>query len=128
MFSKLSPLVYKNKSADYHEKYRVRKYALYFRGNQILPIPELVAAVLPKTLSFIITNLRTRKLTGFKKETLVELLKSADIRCRHFCPRSFAPWDVLLSSEKLAITPMAVTSPQNTSDFNRNIDERDKIR
>ena len=33
-------------------------YALYFKGTEILPIPELLAVVEPKTLSYIITDLR----------------------------------------------------------------------
>ena len=48
----------KKKSPEEHEKHRVGKYAPYFQGNNILPIPEWVAAMEPKTLTFIITDLR----------------------------------------------------------------------
>ena len=57
----------------------------------------------PKTLSFIITDLRTRRLAGVKKETFEELLKSTGIPFRHFCRCSFATWDVLLRSEVLVV-------------------------
>ena len=78
------------------------KYAQYFQGNRILPIPELVEAVQPKTLSLIVTDMRTRRLAGLKKETFEELLKVAGIPARYFCRRSFATWDVLLPSQELA--------------------------
>ena len=64
---------------------RVGKYAPYFQGNTILLIPELVAAVEPKTLFLIVTDLRTRRLAGLKKESFGELLKTAGIPCRYFC-------------------------------------------
>ena len=59
----------KGKNAEEHKRDRVGKYAPYFQDNTILPIPNLVAAVEPKTLSLIVTDLRTRRLTGLKKES-----------------------------------------------------------
>ena len=47
-------------------------------------------------------NLRTRRLAGIRRETFEELLKSEGIPCQYFNRRSFATWDVLLSSEELA--------------------------
>ena len=92
----------KGKAAVEHERDWVGKYAPYFQGNTILPIPDLVAAVEPKTLSLIVTDLRTRRLAGLKKESSWELLKTAGIPCRYFCRRSYATWDVLQPSEDLA--------------------------
>ena len=37
------------------------KYAQYFQGNRILPIPELIKKVENKTLSFIITDNKTKR-------------------------------------------------------------------
>ena len=54
------------KKSDY-QRDRVEKYAEYFKQNEILPIPELVKAVEPKHLSFVVTDLRTRRLAGIKK-------------------------------------------------------------
>ena len=79
------------------------KYAQYFKGHKILPIPELVVVVQLKTLFFIITDLRFRRLAGIKKDTFKELLKAAGIPARYFYRRSFATWDVLLPLEELAV-------------------------
>ena len=84
------------------ENDRVTKYAKYYKDNEILPIPELVEAVEPKTLSFIVTDLRTRRLVGLKKEAFEELLKTAGIPGKYFYRRSFATWDVLLPTEDIA--------------------------
>ena len=81
---------------------RAEKYANYFKEGEILPIPELVKEVEPKTLSFVGTDLKTKRLAGLKKETFEDLLKSANIPGKYFCRRSFATWDVLLPSEEVA--------------------------
>ena len=91
---KKSPQDYKNDRAE--------KYAQYFQRNRILPIPELVEAVQPKSLSLIVTDIRTRRLAGLKKESFEELLKAAGIPARYFCRCSFATWDALLPSQELA--------------------------
>ena len=74
----------------------------YFDGNRIFPIPELVEQVKPKTISFVITDLKTQRLAGIKKETFEGLLKGAGIPAKYYCRRSFATWDVLLPSQELA--------------------------
>ena len=81
---------------------RAEKYANYFKEGEILSIPELVKEVEPKTLSFVVTDLKTKRLAGLKKETFEDLLKSANIPGKYFCRRSFATWDVLLPSEEVA--------------------------
>ena len=81
---------------------RLLKTKKFFVGNRILPIPELVEIAQLKIISFIITDLKTRRLAGIKKETFEELLKTAGIPARYFCRRSFATWDVLLPTEDLA--------------------------
>ena len=86
---KPTPQSQKRKTAEDYAKDRVGKYTQYFEKDRILPIPELVEAVEPKTLSFIISDLRTRKLAGLKKETFEELLKTAGVPCRYFCRQSF---------------------------------------
>ena len=49
----------KKKTLEDHEKDRVGKYAPYFKDSIILPIPELLAETEPKTLSFIVKDLRS---------------------------------------------------------------------
>ena len=79
-----------------------QKYEKYFQGNRILPIPELVQEVQAKIISYVVTDLKTKRLAGIKKDTFEGLLKAADIPAKYYCRRSFATWDVLLPSEDLA--------------------------
>ena len=87
--------------ADY-ERDRVEKYAKYFKGNEILPIPELEQKLTPRILSLVVSDLKTKRLVGLKKETFEELLRKAGIPCQYFCRKSFATWDVLLPTEDQA--------------------------
>ena len=96
-----SHCVNKKSPCDYARD-RVEKYEKYFKDGEILPIPELVEAVEPKTLSFVVTDIKTKRLAGIKKETFEDLLKTANIPGKYFCRRSFATWDVLLPSEEVA--------------------------
>ena len=84
-----------------YEKIR-GKYEKYFQGNRILPIPELVQEVQPKIVSFVVTDIKTRRLAGIRKETFEDLLKAAGIPAKYYSWRSFATWDVLLPNEDLA--------------------------
>ena len=45
------------------------RYEKYFQVNRILPIPELVHEVQPKIISFVVTDLKTKRLAGIKKDT-----------------------------------------------------------
>ena len=47
------------------------------------------------------TDIKTRRLAGIKKDTFADLLKAAGIPAKYFCRRSFATWNVLLPSEEL---------------------------
>ena len=73
------------KTASDYKKDRVEKYAQYSKENEILLIPEFVLAVEPKTLSFVVTDPRTRRLVRLEKESFEELLKTADIPGGYFC-------------------------------------------
>ena len=85
-----SPWKIKQKSLDEYEKDRVGKYANYFKGNEILPIPELLQKLEPRIVSLVVTDLKTRRLVGQKKEGFEDLLRKAGVPCQYFC-RSFAP-------------------------------------
>ena len=74
-----SHCVNKKSPCDYARD-RVEKYEKYFKDGEILPIPELVEAVEPKTLSFVVTDIKTKRLAGIKKETFEDLLKTANIQ------------------------------------------------
>ena len=96
-----SQLQKRKKSPTDHDNDRVTKYAKYFKDNEILPIPDLLEAVEAKILSFVGTDLRTRRLAGLRKESYEEVLKTAGISGRCFYRKSFATWDVLLQSEDI---------------------------
>ena len=95
-----------------YKKDRVEKYA----QNRILPIPELVEAVQPKTLSLIVSDIKTRRLAGLKKDKFEEILKAAGIPARYFCRRSFPTWDILLPSQELT-TKLASNNSINTKQY-----------
>ena len=78
------------KTPQDYKKDRAEKYVQYFKSNRILPIPELVETVQPKTLSLIVSDIKTRRLAGLKKEKFEEILKAAGFPDRYFCRRSFA--------------------------------------
>ena len=79
------------------------KYAQCFQGGRVLSISELVQEVQPKVASFVVTDLKTRRLVGLGVETFEELLKAAGIPAKYYCRRSFATCDVLLPSEELSV-------------------------
>ena len=97
-----SPWKIKQKSPDEYEKDRMGKYVYYFRGNEILPIPELVEKLEPRIVSLVVTDLKTRRLVGLKKEGFEDLQRKAGVPCQYFCRRSFATWDVRLPSSNQA--------------------------
>ena len=65
----VSPTTQK-KSLEQYKKDRVDKYAQYLEGDRILQILELVEAVQTEILSFVITDLKTRRLARVKKNIL----------------------------------------------------------
>ena len=96
-----SPWKVQQRDPEDYERDRVGKYAEYFKGNVILPIPEIVQKLEPRILSLVMTDLKTRRLVGLKREGFEDLRK-AGVPCQYFCRRSFATWDVLLPSKEQA--------------------------
>ena len=76
------------------------KYADYFKGNEILPIPEILQKIEPRIVSLVVTDLKTRQLVGLMKEGFEDLIRKAGIPYQYFCRRSFTTWDVLLPSSE----------------------------
>ena len=97
-----SPWKIQQKNPEDYEKDRVGKYAEYLKDNEILPIPELLEKLEPRIVSLVVTDLKTRRLVGLKKEGFEDLLRKAGVPCQYFCRRSFATWDVLLHSSNQA--------------------------
>ncbi len=61
-----SPTAWKGqqREPDDYEKDRVGRYAKYFKGNKILPIPEIVERIAPRVLSLVVSDLKTKRLVG----------------------------------------------------------------
>ena len=99
-----SPTAWKGqqRGPEEYEKDRVRRFAKYFKGNEILPIPEIADKIKPRVLSLVVSDLKTKRLVGLNKEVFEELLRKAGIQCQYFCRKSFTTWDVLLPTEKQA--------------------------
>ena len=55
-----------------YERDRVGKYAQYFKGNEILPIPEIVEQLEPRILLLVVSDIKTKRLVGLKKEIFEE--------------------------------------------------------
>ena len=81
-----------------YKRDRVGKYAPYFQGNVILPIPEVANILEPQIVSVVI-DIKNRRLAGLKKDTFDELLCTAGIPGQYFCS-SFATWNVLLTTKE----------------------------
>ena len=81
---------------------RVGRFAKCFRGNEVLPIPEIVDRIAPGVLSLVVSDLKTKGLVGLTKEVFEDLMGKAGIPCQYFCRGGFATWDVLLPMEKQA--------------------------
>ena len=99
-----SPTAWKGqqRGPDEYEKDRVGRFAKYFKGNEILPIPEIAEKITPRVLSLVVSDPKTKRLVGLTKDVFEELLRKAGIPCQYFCRKSFATWDVLLPTEKQA--------------------------
>ena len=78
------------------------RFAKYFKGNEILPIPEIAEKITPRFLSLVVSDLKTKRLVGLNKDSFEELLRKSGIPCQYFCRKSFATWDVLLPTEQQA--------------------------
>ena len=121
-----SHCVNKKSPSDYAD--RVEKYTSYFKEGEIFPIPELVEAVEPKALSFGVTDLKTKRQAGIKKETFEDLLKIANIPGSIFAVEALLPGMFCFLRRKLRNGWPVVISPHASSGYNRNIEARDVSR
>ena len=83
-----------------YERDRMGKYADFFIGNEILPIPEIMDKIEPQIISFVVTDLKTRRLVGLKRENFEEVLRTSGVPCQYFGRKSFATWDVLMPTKR----------------------------
>ena len=97
-----SPWKIKQRAPEEYEKDRVGRYAEDFKGNEILPIPEILQRLELRIVSLVVSDIKTKRLVGLKKESFEDLLRKAGVPCQYFCKRSFASWDVLFPSAEQA--------------------------
>ena len=97
-----SPWKIQQRDPEDYEKDRVGKYAEFFVGNEILPIPEIVQKIEPRIVSLVVTDLKTRRFVGLKRESFEDLLRTSGVPCQYFCRKSFATWDVLMPTKEQA--------------------------
>ena len=90
------------KEAEDYEQDRVEKYVQYFNSNAILPIPELTKEFEPQIVFFVVSDNKTRRPVGLRREAFKELLRAAGVPCKYFCKRSFTMWDILRPTPELA--------------------------
>ena len=83
----------------------VSKYAPYFQGNVILPIPEITEVLDPRIISLVFVDIKMR-FAGLKKDTLEELMYNVGIPGHYFFRQSFVTWDVLLPTKEQAAKPV----------------------
>ena len=95
-----SPCKIQQSYPEEYEKDRVSKFTDYFKGNEILPIPEILQKLEPRIVSLVVTDSKTRRLVWLKEEGVEYLLRKAGVPCQYFCRRSFATWDILLPSRE----------------------------
>ena len=74
-----SPWKIWQKDPEEYKKDLVGKYVDYFKGNEILPILEILQKLEPRIVSLVVTDLKTRWLVGLKKEVFEDLLWKAGV-------------------------------------------------
>ena len=86
-------------SPEEYERDRVNKYAKHFRGNALLSIHNVTIQLETRTVSFIIMDLRSKRLASLKKKAFLELLRSFRAPCWYYSRQSYATWDIQLPTE-----------------------------
>lgn len=71
------------------------------RENEFLTIPDMLSTVNTRTIS-LLTNVKSRKLSGISRKTTKEDLKSLKIVPKVWARRSNALWDILLVTKQEA--------------------------
>lgn len=75
-------------------------YKDYISGNELLTIPSLLEAVLTRTITLLMTDVKTRKLTDVSREIMEEALKNLNIASKVLTRRVNTMLDILLTTVK----------------------------
>ena len=118
-----SPTAWKGQQrgpADF-ERDRVGRYAKYFKGNEILPIPELVEKLTPRILSLVVSDLKTKKLVGLNKDIFEELVRKAGIHANTFAVKVLRHGMSCCPLKNRQRRRQQTTLSPNTSGYSRSI-------
>lgn len=77
------------------------EYQNYIKGKKLLTIPETLNAI-PRTISLLMTDVKTHKLVGVSREAIEEALKCLKDIYKMLTICSNAMWDILLATEEKA--------------------------
>ena len=105
-----SPWKVQQRDPEEYENDQVGKYAEYFKGNEILPIPEILQKLESRILSLVVTDLKTRRLVGLKKEGFEDLFRKVLRRGTSCSPRKSKQ----LGSHPIISQPSPSDCSQNT--------------
>ena len=64
----------KQRDPEEYDRDRMGKYTEFFVGNEILPIPEIMDKIEPQIVLLVVTDLKSRRLVGLKRENFEEVL------------------------------------------------------
>ena len=116
---KTTPWKGQQRGHEDYERDRVGKYAKYFAGNEILPIPETVKQLEPRILSLVISDIKPKRLAGLKKESFEELLRKARHPMSILLSQKLCNLDVLLPTKEQAEKAAANNLMTKNSDYSR---------
>ena len=60
-----------------------KEYEQFFEGITILPFPEIGRDLMHRTLSYVATRIKIKRLVGLKKETVEKLLRANEVPARY---------------------------------------------
>ena len=116
------------KLASDYEKDRVNNYAELFKDGEILTILELVEAVEPKIMSFVVTDLRNRRLAGIKKKLLRKYQRLQKSQVGISVEEASLPGMFCFHQKRLLRNWPVVISTHVSSGFKRSIVDEGKLR
>lgn len=89
------------KDVGYYDRMK-EEYCEYIKRNELLTIWEALNVVSTRTISFLMVDVKTRKLIGVSRKAIEEALKYLKIAPKILTKWSNAMWDILLALEEEA--------------------------
>ena len=96
---------FKEQDPELHKSNWENKFNNLVEGNKIKTLPQAAEELEPQILSYITTEVASRKLVGLRRERVLGILTANRIPAEHISRRSFGTWDVLLPCKDLNQDP-----------------------